>query len=124
MAIPPTFKKVGFLATILVSNKTFALLMSLPAVQKVSAVIANGLIKHYNVQVRLREKGVEEELVKLWPFGNISTDGETTTADYIVKPEEVESFYVKMLELLAIPDNSNKGNTSNTSNTSNSKLSF
>lgn len=80
-----------------VSDKTFALLMNLPAVQKVSAVTVNGSVKHYNVQVKLQGKGAEGELVKLWPFGNVSTDGESAVADYIVRPEEVEKFCSRLL---------------------------
>ncbi|AEG14468.1 hypothetical protein Desku_0868 [Desulfofundulus kuznetsovii DSM 6115] len=80
-------------------REVFSRFTGIPVVQGISATTVRGQVKHYNVRVKLHGRGAEEELNKLWPFGNISTDGDGVTADYIVKPEEVDNFYSRLLKV-------------------------
>ncbi|MGB9804911.1 hypothetical protein [Desulfofundulus sp.] len=80
-------------------KEVFSRFRDIPFVQGISATTVKGEVKHYNVRVRLHGRGAEEELNKLWPFGNISTDGDGVTADYIVRPEEVDVFYARLSRL-------------------------
>lgn len=71
-------------------------LLQLRFVEAVNSTRANGQIKHYNIRIRTAEKRLISVFETLWPFGNISLTSDGLTADYIVKPAEIETFYVKI----------------------------
>lgn len=61
----------------------------------VNAVKSQGMIKYYTVSFTFpsADREMVEKLEKLWPFGEVAhkSDG-TVTAEYLVKPDEVNTF--------------------------------
>ena len=72
--------------------------LQIPTVRGASATRARGKIKHYNIHVETKNSNADR-VAKIWPYCHVVVENNSTSVDFIVKPEEVNAFFVKLSKL-------------------------
>jgi hypothetical protein len=68
-------------------------------VGEVSQTVVNGAIKHYKIRAHSDIPEVTSILTTLWPFCEVTTKGCSTAVDFLIKPDEIDGFAVRMAKI-------------------------
>jgi len=68
-------------------------------VRSIKSVISQGNIKHYAIKIESYNSRLHKKLESLWPFGIVELSDGILKAEYIVKPNEIDEFNIKLSKL-------------------------
>lgn len=73
-----------------------------PFVSSLETLVQDGRTVQYKINLALLDSGLYHTVKKLWGFGVISMNNGTISVNYLVRPQELGSFYQKLKELSGV----------------------